>query len=390
MKRNAIVFGTGLIYSIIKRSLFNKFNVVVIFDNNDSKWNSTVDGVAICDPATVSERQYDVIIIAASHSVEIAKQLRSLGVPIEKMEVGANYVFQQMFDVSHKLISYSLDNDCNLVCKVVNNNTDIVDVIFFHDKRMLFDTNNIPTLIALFENKQHLPDFFHLSERHHGIQKGTFLDIGANIGTTSIQAAEFSNVSAVISFEPSSDNYALLMANVYLNKLENKITAFKCAVGEMRATNKLILSPVSSGDNRLRKEDHLADFQQSHSNHHLMLSEDVSTIAIDEFLSKELGSIKYVWIDVQGYEYFVLKGCENLMKNRNISVQIEYWPHGLIEAKSLELLNQYLIEQFTGYIDMKEYNESGYVVHDICDISFLADQLLQINSNFHTDLFLVK
>ena len=68
-----------------------------------------------------------------------------------------------------------------------------------------------------------LPDFFDLSERHHGIQKGTFLDIGANIGTTSIQAAEFSNVSAVISFEPSSDNYALLMANVYLNKLEKKL-----------------------------------------------------------------------------------------------------------------------------------------------------------------------
>jgi FkbM family methyltransferase len=255
---------------------------------------------------------------------------------------------------------------------------------------MLFDTNNISTLIALFSNKKHLPDFFDLSERHHGIQKGTFLDIGANIGTTSIQAAEFSNVSAVISFEPSSDNYALLMANVYLNKLEKKITAFKCAVGETHSTNRLILSPVSSGDNRLRKGDHLADFRQPHTDHDLVLSENVSTVAIDEFLSKELDSIKYVWIDVQGFEYFVLKGCENLLQNRNISVQIEYWPHGLIEAKSLELLNQYLIEQFTGYIDMKEYNESGYVVHDIRDISFLADQLLQINSNFHTDLFLVK
>jgi len=147
---------------------------------------------------------------------------------------------------------------------------------------------------------------------------------------------------------------------------------------------------VSSGDNRLRKGDHLADFRQPHTDHDLILSENVSTVAIDEFLSKELDSIKYVWIDVQGFEYFVLKGCENLLQNRNISVQIEYWPHGLIEAKSLELLNQYLIEQFIGYIDMKEYNESGYVVHDIRDISFLADQLLQINSNFHTDLFLVK
>src|SRR4029078_2313113 len=135
MKKNAIIFGTGLIYSIIKRSLFKKFNVVAFLDNNNSKWDSTVDGVAICDPASVSEWQYDLIIVAASHSVEIAKQLRSLGVPLEKLEVGANYVFQQMFDVNDKQITYSFDKDCNLVCKVVSNNTDLVDVDVFHNKR---------------------------------------------------------------------------------------------------------------------------------------------------------------------------------------------------------------------------------------------------------------
>lgn len=390
MKKNAIIFGTGLIYSIIKQALFDQFNIVAIFDNNHAKWNTTIDGVTICNPMYVGELQYDAIIIAASHSIEIAKQLMSLGVPVAKIEIGANYVFQRMFPVDDISIHYSLEYDCSLACKVIKSKAKLIDVDIFQDKTVLLDTLGIPTLIALFEDNNHLPDFFRLSEMHHGRQKGIFLDIGANIGTTSIQAAEFSNVNSVISFEPSRDTYALLMANIYLNKLEDKIATFKYAVGDMQVTNRLLLSPVSSGDNRLRREDHLADFQQSGDDSASILSEDVSTIVIDDFLRKELASIKYVWIDVQGYEYFVLKGCRDLLAKNNVSVQIEYWPHGLIETNSLDLLNQYLAENFTGYIDMNEYADSRGIVHDIREVSFLADKLLRVNSNFHTDLFLLK
>jgi FkbM family methyltransferase len=255
---------------------------------------------------------------------------------------------------------------------------------------MLLNTSSIPALIALFDHNNHLPHFFALSERYYGIQNGIFLDIGANVGTTSIEATEFGNVTKVISFEPSSDTYALLMANIFLNKLENRIAGYRYAVGEKRALNKLMFSPVGSGDNRLRKEEHGADFQQRYNDVGISLSEDVETVAIDELLDEKLSSIKYVWIDVQGYEYFVLKGCEKLLNHNNISVQIEYWPHGLNETNSLDLLNNFLIERFSGYVDMNEYTENGAVVHDIGDIVFLAKSLLDVNSNFHTDLFLLK
>ena len=237
MKKNAIIFGTGLIYSIVKQALFDQFNIVAIFDNNHTKWNTTIDGVTICNPAIVGGLQYDVIVIAASHSIEIAKQLRSLGVPVSKMEIGANYVFQRMFDADDISIRYILENDCSLACKINKSRASLIDVNIFQDKTVLLDPLGIPALIALFENRNHLPDFFRLSEAHCGHQKGIFLDIGANIGTTSIQATEFSNVDAVISLEPSRDAYALLRANIYINKLENKITAFRYAVGDMQATN---------------------------------------------------------------------------------------------------------------------------------------------------------
>lgn len=390
MKKKIIVFGTGLIYSIIREQIFHEHDVVALLDNNSNKWGLALDGLTIGKPDTVINIKYDAIIIAASHSVEIAKQLKSIGVPTEKIEIGANYVFQQMFNSSDFSIIYELDTNCNLTCNVVKRNADFISVNIFNNKKFLFDTSSTPALIALFGDSNHLPDFFNLCKRHNGLQKGIFLDIGANIGTTTIQATEFVNVDACIAFEPSSDNYALLMANVFLNKLQHIITAHKYAVGEFKAENKLRLSPVGSGDNRLRNEMQLSEFQQFYNHNDTIREEDVSTIVIDDFLHQELGNIKYVWIDVQGYEYFVLKGCNKLLEQDNISIQIEYWPHGLIETKSLELLNQYLINNFTGYIDMNEYSETNGFIHDVNDIIFLADKLLQVNPNFHTDLFLLK
>lgn len=390
MKKSAAIFGTGLIYSMIRQVVFDKYNVVALFDNNDSKWGASIDGVMVRNPADAKGLQCDVFIIAATHSSEIARQLQLFGVPLSKMEIGANYVFRQMFDPDKYYIACGLDVDCNMVCDTASNNIDVFNVNIFDGKKILFDKRSISTLVSLFGKSNHLPDFFRLSEQHHGIQTGVFLDVGANIGTSSIQASEFANVDRCIALEPSSQSYALLMANIFLNRLQDKVFAHKCAAGEIQATNKLRLSPLGSGDDRLRKGGHSVDFEWGSVGGDLMQTEDVSTVVIDEFLDKELGDIRYVWIDVQGYEYYVLKGCDRLLSRDDISVQIEYWPHGLMETHSLELLNQYLAENFSGYVDMNEYAETGGGRYDIGEISSLADKLTRVNKNFCTDLFLIK
>ncbi len=389
MKKNAIVFGTGYTYELIKTIIFSEYNIVSLIDNNQEKCKTVLDGVKILNPKTVINENYDVIIIAASHIVQMAKQLVVLGVSTDEMVVGVNYAIAKDVASSAIEIKYTIDEDCNMICSYKNIDEDLIRLNIFNNKKLLLTSHDLPTLLGLYDHNN-LNEFLNLSSRYNNNSKGVFLDIGANIGTSSIEAIEHANVTECIAFEPSSDNYSLLMSNIFINKLHNKITGYNYAVGDKNNVNKLILSPAASGDNRLRKDTQVDDCYGTYENTSIIQTEDVKTIVIDDFLSDKLNDIQFMWIDVQGYEFFVLKGCERLIKNSNVSIQIEYWPLGLKETNSLKLLNEYLVKHFKYFIDMDEYRDSKDVIHGIKEIFSLEDKLSKINKGAHTDIFLIR
>ena len=60
---------------------------------------------------------------------------------------------------------------------------------------------------------------------------GVFLDIGANIGWFSLQAAHSGKVARVVAIEPDVGNHALLQENIRRNDLGERIDAIACAAG---------------------------------------------------------------------------------------------------------------------------------------------------------------
>jgi len=77
------------------------------------------------------------------------------------------------------------------------------------------------------------------------------VDIGAHIGGTAILSA--SKGAKVYAYEPETENYKLLLENIKLNNLENKIHCFKKAVGKPGKRN-LYLNPGNSGMTTLLPE----------------------------------------------------------------------------------------------------------------------------------------
>ena len=73
-----------------------------------------------------------------------------------------------------------------------------------------------------------------------------FYDIGANVGMYSIFAAIISNVK-VLSFEPESNNFQILMENIFLNNLKNKIDAYPLGLSNTTALTKLYMSTFEKG-----------------------------------------------------------------------------------------------------------------------------------------------
>ncbi|HEX9464286.1 MAG TPA: FkbM family methyltransferase [Alphaproteobacteria bacterium] len=80
---------------------------------------------------------------------------------------------------------------------------------------------------------------------------GTYIDIGANIGLTTIPIARNPRV-ACKAFEPAPRNFGYMERNVRANCPHGNVELFAMALFDRRATLEFALSSENSGDNRVR------------------------------------------------------------------------------------------------------------------------------------------
>lgn len=68
-----------------------------------------------------------------------------------------------------------------------------------------------------------------------------FVDVGANIGTTTVQALVEQHFGSAVSCEPEEENYRLLQANVALNDLEGQVRSLRVAVSSRVGSAELVV-----------------------------------------------------------------------------------------------------------------------------------------------------
>lgn len=137
--------------------------------------------------------------------------------------------------------------------------------------------------------------------RHYLTTDDFFIDVGANVGTYSIWAAELG--AEVLALEPAEDTYAELEANIKLN--DYPIKALRAAAGSMCGEARL----TSGKDDR----------------NSLTLSGGVLVpiVTLDSILNGR--AVNGVKIDVEGYELEVLRGCEKALSSHQIKlIQLEW------------------------------------------------------------------
>ena len=143
----------------------------------------------------------------------------------------------------------------------------------------------------------------------------------------------------VYSFEASKRNFKLLKWNIFINHLKDIVEPFNLAVGDENKTVKLKIAKTSSGHNSILREDLPTDRE-----------EEVNQVRLDDFL--KLPKVDFVKIDIEGYEYFALKGMENLIKNNNLWLFIEFSPKFMgneLTQKLYEFLKEYFDKPYVAY-----------------------------------------
>ncbi len=132
-------------------------------------------------------------------------------------------------------------------------------------------------------------------------------DIGANIGLYSLYPAKIHG-TRVYAFEPESQNFALLNANIKHNFLEDKITAYPVCLNDTLAMDFLNLSKWGTGGSC-----HTFGKEITFSGKEMEPAFRQGSISIDFWQAAEMINAKptAVKIDVDGLEPEVLKGMLN-------------------------------------------------------------------------------
>jgi len=137
------------------------------------------------------------------------------------------------------------------------------------------------------------------------------IDVGASLGLISVFTSSLKKKAKVLSFEPQKERFNLLSKNKALNNCSS-MQIFNNGLGNENAVLNLHTDLFSPS---------IVDTEMSQGK-----SEPISILILDEVLEKQkISSVKFIKIDVEGFEFNVLKGASKLLASESAPILcIEY------------------------------------------------------------------
>lgn len=208
-------------------------------------------------------------------------------------------------------------------------------------------------------------DFNRDSLLKHASKGDVIVDIGANIGDTTLRLAQvLNNNGFVYAFEPSPHVFKRLQTNVGLNGFTN-ISLYNMAVGDEEGE----LSFVST------KQQHTGGAYVSKV---AKTDTSVKVITLDDFVEQNnITQINLIKIDTEGFEDFVVRGAEKTLRKFKPKIFMEVSDILLQRAGTsakqlvalMQALNYRCFHSETGEEITPEYNFSDMHFDVICEIN---------------------
>jgi len=219
--------------------------------------------------------------------------------------------------------------------------------------------------------------------------KGTYIDIGANIGLTTIPIVRKKDIQC-FAFEPEINSYFSLRKNIIANGVEQKVKAFNVALFSDDCILEMELSNINSGDHRIRVEQRNVlngcQYNESSRRTAKVRARKLDSVLMPERLIKPV----VMKVDTQGSEVRVFRGAEKCLNLVDYLI-VEYWPYGLLRiGDSTEAFIQ-AIRQFQ-YGAMYDDSKLGILeLRPIEELINVISSIPQNNVNIeHTDIVLSR
>jgi FkbM family methyltransferase len=208
-----------------------------------------------------------------------------------------------------------------------------------------------------------------LAERLAG---ATIVEIGANIGSHTVEMLTRYGAGAVIAIEPHPENCELLRHNVQVNGVADRVAVLALALSDHDGAVALELSRTNSGDHRVRVPGAVSDGPEAQRVTIEVAAARFDTLARDGRI--DLATTGLIWMDAQGHEAHILRGAGMLLGSE-LPIVMEYWPYGLRRAGGLEALHELIVAHYPYVIDLSPPDDLPARV-------LAADQLPQLAAEY--------
>jgi len=166
----------------------------------------------------------------------------------------------------------------------------------------------------------------------------TVLDIGSSIGYFPLVEATIVKRGKIYAMEPDTRNVELLKRTLALNSLTDRVPVFNMAIGDRTGEARFIASDCLNCG-RVAK-----DCEGGGGGGAIA----VPMMSIDDFIAKEGCDVDFIRCDVEGYEYFIIKGAEKTLRNsRKLKIFMEVHP------TSIRMFGGDVLEMFEMLSDFK-------------------------------------
>jgi FkbM family methyltransferase len=165
--------------------------------------------------------------------------------------------------------------------------------------RLWVDLHRTAASMVMYANPPDLPEMlvWHRALRGGGL----FVDVGANVGTYTLWAAELG--AEVIALEPAADTFGLLLENIALNRYP--VTSVRAAAGDHCGTARFTVN-LDAGNSLAEDGPVLTDL-----------------VTVDSLIGDR--RVTGMKVDVEGFEIDVLRGCARALAERRIDlIQLEW------------------------------------------------------------------
>jgi len=174
--------------------------------------------------------------------------------------------------------------------------------------------------------------FYNYSDLHlnnvkkYLVSNTTIIDIGANIGQSTLFFNQHSQGAEIVGFEPHPSTYERALKNIGLNGLDN-IKVENLGLGDKEERIKLYeVNPSNIGMNRaLPTNENIADYNYV----------EIVVTTLDKYVNKHtLENISLIKIDVEGFEHKALKGAQETILRDTPTILLELDDENLVECNS--------------------------------------------------------